>query len=429
MAFVTDPSIRRNSVPAGGRPGFRPARPPAPRRIPRSLRLSFILFAAALPFEPIDLGIPYLSLAKITGILFFAVCLRFKGLCFPRPPRPVLWFAAYWTAIALYATLMPRQLWSSVAGQLVTLAQLILLFWTASALLRVPGLAQTILNTFAVSCAALATTTLLRVPGFVEESTDRVAEVRVTAAGYDLNDLGSVMGVASIVVMGSLLSGTRRPRWKTLAMCLMLVAMLAVIVNTGSRGGMLAVVMGMLVFLVPLASSRRRLAAFMAGALALVAVGFLIARNPSSIKRWTDTYTEGNVAGRDQIIERSIAMIKERPILGWGPIGNIEELGLRTGHPRRDTHNLILYILTEVGLLGCIPFFYGVWLCGKAAWRSRASALGILPLALFCVVLVINQSLTWLLHKPMWLVFALALAASTMKAKQGLRVVPAAPRG
>ena len=103
-------------------------------------------------------------------------------------------------------------------------------------------------------------------------------------------------------------------------------------------------------------------------------------------------------------------MFLDRPIMGWGHEVNTIELGLRLGDRPRDTHNTYLWVLTEEGLAGGLPYFAGLALCARAAWRGRRSAYGLIPLSLLSTVLVVSLSLTWQYRKVNWLVLGLALA-------------------
>ena len=60
-------------------------------------------------------------------------------------------------------------------------------------------------------------------------------------------------------------------------------------------------------------------------------------------------------------------MFLEKPLIGWGPANNISELGSRLGLGSAIgmPHNVYLWLLTETGLLGTVPFLAGLWLC----WR------------------------------------------------------------
>src|SRR2546430_4868572 len=55
-------------------------------------------------------------------------------------------------------------------------------------------------------------------------------------------------------------------------------------------------------------------------------------------------------------------MAAERPLVGWGPVNNKYELGIRLDeriHRRRDAHNLLLEVLTATGAFGAVPFLVG----------------------------------------------------------------------
>jgi hypothetical protein len=50
-------------------------------------------------------------------------------------------------------------------------------------------------------------------------------------------------------------------------------------------------------------------------------------------------------------------------------------------------------------------------LCVRGAWRARDGPYGILPLAIMAVFLVANLSLNQVVHKPLWMFMAFAIAA------------------
>jgi O-antigen ligase len=122
-------------------------------------------------------------------------------------------------------------------------------------------------------------------------------------------------------------------------------------------------------------------------------------------------------------------MFLEKPTLGWGPVANTYELAARIGErdrPLRAAHNIVLELLTATGIIGTIPFLLGGWLGIRAAWRSRRGPHGVLPLALFCSVLISNMSGDWIAAKLIWVVLAYALASERWQSA-GLRLRVAAP--
>jgi O-antigen ligase len=128
--------------------------------------------------------------------------------------------------------------------------------------------------------------------------------------------------------------------------------------------------------------------------------------------RWRDTLEGGSMSGREVIFRVAWGMVKEKPILGWGPM-NYYELGRRMNKLSRDTHNIFLWLLTEVGLVGTVPFCIGLFLCVRAAWRGRKSTQGISPLALIVATLTVSLAGTFHGLKAFWIILAYSLASES----------------
>src|SRR2546429_3600125 len=82
----------------------------------------------------------------------------------------------------------------------------------------------------------------------------------------------------------------------------------------------------------------------------------------------------GQLAGRERIYPALLVMIRERPVLGWGPVENQVELERRLqdpGYVKRDAHNLLLELLTSTGVAGPIPFLLAPLACVRSASRVR----------------------------------------------------------
>jgi O-antigen ligase len=186
------------------------------------------------------------------------------------------------------------------------------------------------------------------------------------------------------------------------------------IVQTGSRGGLLALAVGLLTFLsrapTPWARLRNAL-----GAVAMLAfLGVAAYRSQVMRNRLENAATTGKFAVRERIYPALLGMFRERPLLGWGPIENQFELERRLREPdreRRDAHNLVLELLTTTGVVGIAPFLAGLLLCLRSAWRARRTARGVLPLAMLASMLVGVMSGTWIASKILWFTLAHAHSA------------------
>jgi O-antigen ligase len=194
------------------------------------------------------------------------------------------------------------------------------------------------------------------------------------------------------------------------------------IVSAGSRGAFISLIAGIFALITrPGQSAMRIKVAF----IALLTAGCLVwtaYQNDAVRTRWERTFSKGNMSGREKIVPVAWKMFSESPVIGWGTGRLTDELGRRFGKASVDTHNGYLWVLTETGLVGSSPFFVGLVLTWRAAWRARGGAEGSLPLALLTCVLLVNMSLTWHYRKLFWIVLAYALASNTSAALKWQRL-------
>jgi O-antigen ligase len=229
---------------------------------------------------------------------------------------------------------------------------------------------------------------------------------RITAFGQNANLSAIILSVGAVTLLNL------RPRiitWPIAAL-----AGLAII-QTGSRGGLICLTVGVLVWAIGSGKSwKAKLRGAFVGAFVLTVLAFGVLSSDMLRTRLLAAAEKGSLAGRENIYPATLAMISEKPVFGWGPIDNQFEIGARIGEEkkdRRDAHNIVLDLMSSTGILGTIPFLIGYALCIGAAWRGRRSRYGILPLALMAVTFMGCMSGTWIASKILWLTFSIALAA------------------
>jgi O-antigen ligase len=386
------------------------------------VRWSLLLFILAIPFEAVDLGLGgFLSPARVAGLPFFAACLLAPRLSFRMPSAAAWWFFAYLGVVAVEGLYTPPGLRSLAVSVFATLVQLVIFFWIATNLFRDRALTVRAMRSYAVAAVALSVGVIAGLPGFSEsfKTRESAASLRVTALDYNANNLAAMAALGAVVLLGAFLNTNLKLRSR-LFFGVAAVPLAVLIIRTASRSGALAFLAGLAVFLLPAGGSRRRLTAVVLAGLVLLGVVFLVVTNPLLEARLNATYQHGDTAGRNHIYSKSLSMIAERPIVGWGPGSGLYELGRRLNYAggAKDTHNLLLYLLVEVGLVGTVPFLIGLALVVRTAWRGRSGPLGLVPLALVAVVLTANLSHTFLARKPVWLVLAVAMASAPARRAQ-----------
>ena len=373
------------------------------------VQAAFYAFVASLAFEIPERTIP-MEVPTLAGSFFLLTTILQPGICYERLPRPFWWFLGYVGAFAGSLVLNGVENGQRVVELSLHVIQAGLIFLVACNLLRRDEIVHRALGTLAIAAMLSAALPLLGVA-----RTGKVVWTggeRITAFGQNPN-LRALILTGGLIALLGLLYGPRR-RSTALRLAGVPAAALLVIglVNTGSRGGTLAALVGLATF--ALAPGRRR---FKGVGVMLVAVaGLLWVVTSSEVMRNRLHPTAGveALAGRERIFPAMWQMFMDKPAIGWGPINNQYELAIRLNERQfasRDAHNLVLELMTSVGLAGAVPFLIGVAVCLLAAWRARRGPYGVLPLAMLLAQVTANMSSTFLANKLFWLVLGFATAA------------------
>lgn len=400
--------------------------------VPKALRWSFLLFVATLPLE--SLSLPYissgtLSLPRLCGVILFLSYLLHAGLPFklnlPPVPRQFWWFGLYFLAYVSTGLSLSDESVREYVTRVMTLAQLFVLLWIAYDLLQNLAFARNCLVGFALSCALVAIGALLEIPGFTV-----VREERLTAANFNPNELAALMNYAAIVLINFCLNEGRWSAKRKLIVGILVLPVLALVVASGSRSAIAALAIGLLWFFIPQSKGKSKIVLVGVAFVFIAGFIYLVVRDPATSQRLERTFEEGETAGRWEIWEEAVGMISAKPMLGWGGRDAFNELGNRLGlgGKTKDAHNLILYLLIEVGLVGSIPFFTAVWLCVRDAWKGRKGHLGYLCLALLTTALLHNMAHSGIRIKIFWLILGLSIAgAAAASRKIRVRIISDAP--
>lgn len=376
------------------------------------VRWAFYAFVFSLLFEAAPVLIP-LEVTRVTGAFLFLAALLQPRLCFRWPPKAFWCFAGYFYAVFISIVAQNALLHEGVIYRQLVFVQLMVMFWITYNLMRCDYIARGALKSLILSCAALS---VLQLCGLTTTVHERVLSAgRFTAFGIDPNQLAGilVLGLLALIASAHIL---RRELFQPRLVAWPLIILLCVtLVQTGSRGGLLALMTGLLTF-----ALGRGMVTVKIRNMCIMLLGIVlflgIAYQSEIIKnRFAKTIEGGDVTARDRIYTSAWDMFLERPLMGWGPVLNRIEIAERVQIPRfssLDAHNLILNVLTTAGLLGALPFFVGIWLCLQAAWRARAGAYDILPLALAVSVLTASMSVSGIDWKQFWLILAFTLASN-----------------
>jgi O-antigen ligase len=372
------------------------------------LRCAYYAFIFSMPlFEATDVGIEsgLFSVPKLVGYMFIAAALLQPELCFKKPPKPFWYFIIYLGVFLGWAASQSADLASTMVVRTFSLAQMIIFFWISYNLLLNDSIHKGTVLAFGASCVLLS---FIQLSGHADTVIDGE---RISALSHNPNNLAAILSLGLLALLGLAYGKIESDRKIALFAWIAFATLAAGIIRSGSRGAMLSVVVGIMFLITSRSQSVSKIKVTILAGLAIGALIWASYQNDAVRLRWERTFSEGSMAGREDIFPQAWEMFVEKPLLGWGPIINIVELGSRFGEPPLDTHNSYLWILTETGLLGAIPFFIGIGLCWDAAWKARHGAAGATPILMLACLFIMNLSITWHGRKVFWLVLAIALAS------------------
>jgi O-antigen ligase len=377
--------------------------------IPGLLKWMFVLVLFVIPFESVQTSFTSgsFTVTKWAGWMFLIVAALFPRISFRRSSY-VIWLFVLYLFIYLFFGLFQNPIFVPyMFERSFTILQMIIFMWIAQNLLRDRPTSHLVLFSLGASATLIS---LLQIAGITSVAYDGM-QSRMTALGEDPNSFAAVLALGFLSLLGLAFFSPVKLKALRIAAVPMLGLIMVVIIRTGSRGGMLGVLCGMLILMLDTQSSRSVITNIAIVSIAIFALYTAVSSDSSAWSRLRLSVEKGSLADREKIMPMAWKMIQERPVSGWGPYANYAELGRRLNRPTRDTHNLFLLILTEVGLIGAIPYFLAIAGTAQKAWTARAKLHNILPLMLLACLFVVNMALSWHNRKLHWFVLAYCIAS------------------
>ena len=380
---------------------------PSGARPSRLLQWALYGFVFSLPFDAP--GRLPLELTTLTGAGFLAVTLLSPRVCYGRRPAALWWFLGYVYIYWLAYVLGGARFTSDALRSSLFYIQGLMIFCSCFNLMRHEGVARRVLLTLMIAAAILAVMTVLGIGKIVDSDTQRA-----TVFGQNANRAARVLCAGLLTAIG-LVFGRARAAFRPSAMAWPIAGLIGLaMIMGGSRGGLLALAVGLWTFALAGKTFGIRLRNMVVAMVAIGLAGWGALQSPL-MQRRIQLAAQGNFAGRQEIFPAAFQLFKNRPLTGWGA-SNQYMLAVRLGlppalHLTRDTHNLFLEVLTSTGLAGAIPFLTGLGLCCLGAWKARHGSEGILPAAQMVALLAGNMSGNYIVLKLQWVLLAYAMAS------------------
>ncbi len=357
------------------------------------------LFVFSVPWEAslVITGVGLIT--KLTGMLALGLSL-FAVVISGRMRRPHAFHMAallfvIWTGtsvLILHLPIIPKKLWTFVQLFLV-----VWMFWElAPSRARVLGLMTAyVLGAYV---AAFDTIMLFR---------SHAAVLRRFAAGAaDANDLAMALALA-LPVAWYLSMAAAKPYVRLVCRGYLLVGLLALGL-TGSRGGMLASMVGLLI--VPLTMTRMSPGRLVT-AIAILGIsgGLAVVYVPQKlVARFATTSSEvegGRIGGRFKLWVAGSRAFALRPVMGYGVSGFKTAVSPFLGSQAQVAHNSFVSVLVEEGLVGFLLYLSMFIAVFRAILRLPPLERRF-GLVVFATLIVAMLPLTWEDRKVVWVILA-----------------------
>jgi len=375
------------------------------------------IFVFAVPWEAVVV-VPGLAVGtRLTGGLALGLAL-FAVVISGRFRRWGLFHVAAvlfvaWAGVGIWVLLGAR----GIPQKFYTFVQLLAMVWIIWELApsRRRQLGLLMAYVLGVSVAALGTLMLYR---------SEAGELRRFAvAGADPNT--HAMRLALAIPMAWYLGMTyQRPLLRWVCRAYLPLALLAIGL-TGSRGGMLACIVSLLVVPMTMTLSPKRLATAvvmlaLSGALAVAYVPDKV------VQRLATTGSEVESArfgGRFKLWVAGVHAFAQRPVMGYGVSGFRPAIAPELGSATDVAHNSFLSVLVEEGLVGLL--FYLLMLLSVYLAILRLPRLDRrFALVLFGTLITAMLPLTWEDQKTAWFIMAALFGMAKIQATGLSRAVP-----
>lgn len=392
-------------------------------------KYALLLFVAILPFDAVSaIESDGASLTRLLGVALMGawalhVLVEGKPIRVTRPAMALAVFVGF-AALSVGWAADPGVAFRALA----TLVQLFVLAVLTANVVREPRDVQRTLDVMLGAALVLALLVLWELPpGAAKRATFTFAGTSI-----DPNFLAATLVFPAVAAIGV---GTTAGAWGWWRLAAMVPIVLAVFL-TGSRGGGVALVGGLVV----IGALRRRIGLGVAALAVVVTLAISTMVPDRAVDKLLTRYSsaeQDRLSGRMDIWRVALAMAGDKPLQGTGYGGFSDAFYhymitapvdpyFARAHSRgnRASHNIYLGTLAELGVVGVVLLVAALFLHGRALWRARVAALrrrdetmARLTLALlgvFTSLVIYGSTLDLLATKAPWVWLALMQATACM---------------
>jgi O-antigen ligase len=365
------------------------------------------IFVFALPWDRL-IVLPGLNIVtRVTGALAFGLTLLVIVISGRVRRWRVFHTAALlfviWTGFAVWMIEMP-----AIPQKYYTFVQLFLVLWMIWELAPTEKRQRGLLGAYVLGACVPAVATILlylREGGVLK---------RFSAGGADANSLGMTLALA-VPIAWYLGLTSRRPLLRWLCRAYLPLGLFATAL-TGSRGGMIALMVSLLVIPLTMSLSPGRLAAAIGllGLSGALVVAYIPDRVIERLSTTGSSVESLSLGGRFMLWKAGVHAFADKPMMGYGVGGFKRAITPELGSLALVAHNSFLSVLVEEGLVGLwlymtmlLSVFFSVLRFPRLERRFGLVLLATLGTAML--------PLTWEDQKAAWFIMAALIGMSSLQ--------------
>lgn len=230
--------------------------------------------------------------------------------------------------------------------------------------------------------------------------TERVGIERFSFGGLDENIMAGLIGLG--IIAGIYLLFEYNNKIINIPIISGLIIMIMFLISTGSRGGMLATIVGIGGYF----GRSRKKSKWVLGAIILAIIFWQISSSEMASTRWENTIQTGDTANRENIFYSSWQLFMDNIWIGRGDINSYYKLGIHFGQAEVGFHNEILWVLCSTGIIGACFIFPVLWKICKNVWSDYISWRSGVSMAYLLLATVLSLSLEIHHRKIFWIILA-----------------------
>lgn len=285
--------------------------------------------------------------------------------------------------------------------------QPLLLFIMAALLFKDPRSLRLVWGVFYLTVVFMSLVVTLKIGMFTSVALDRNA-IRVGFSGLNLNQEAYLYALGIITSLWYLINTSSRDTVRLAFIGATSLLLAYSLFNTGSRGGLLGLMVGALLVLWGGRKTGNKNVYYLAIPVIMVAVIVLFLGNDMIQGRINRTFEEQHFSGRDKYFWISFDLFLESPLIGYGSsIYDRMGISLERYIPRA-THNGVVQVILTYGLVGFaiwLPIIFSVFRSLLPFWQTRE---GSLLFSLFLVSIVNHAFSDMAFNRFFWMIMALS---------------------